>query len=127
MPKKTYGVLSKRDSAKHTQRQRKRPERRSNQTPVEERAQQPQPERHGHRKNEGKSHIHGRRKATKSPERTLFPVQSKGAHRQILFPEKHTSRRSIHVQHSSSHRPNSRTCERCTKSSSSHRHPPRGK
>src|SRR6266702_3663711 len=106
--------------------QGKRQERRSHKTTVEERTQQSQSERHGHRANKGTRHLHRRGKTTTSPKRTLLPVQPKGTHRQKLPPKKHTSCGSIHVKHPSNHSPNPRTCERCAKGTSPHRYPPRG-
>src|SRR6266702_1579647 len=106
--------------------QRERPKRRSNETAMEKRTQQPQSQRHGHRANQGTRHIYGRRKTTKGPKRTLLPVQPKGAHCQILPPKKHTSCGSIYVQHPGGYGPNSRTCKRRTKGTSPHRNPPRG-
>src|SRR6266702_1199152 len=93
---------------------------------MEERTQQPKPQRHGHRANSGTRYLYGRGKTTKGPKRTLLPVQPKRAHRQILPTKKRTSCGSIHVQHPGGYGSNSRTRKRRTKSTSPHSHPPRG-
>src|SRR6266581_1021211 len=104
----------------------RRTTRSSNTTAMEERTQQPQSKRHGHRANSGTRYLYGRGKTTKGPKWTLLPVQPKRAHRQILPTKKRTSCGSIHVQHPGGYGPNSRTRKRRTKGTSPHSHPPRG-